>query len=109
LETISLIHQSSPILVFFFAKKCTILADFQHVNSSADGRQTSTLTILRIQVLYLVLVIAGPQHSCCSACHALHRRKHFVHCQKATQIMLSPKLTNKIKPPILGVDNRLVE
>jgi len=52
-----------------------------------DGRQASILTILRLQVLYLVLVIADPQCSCCSACPV----QHFVGHQKATQIVLPPE------------------
>jgi len=56
-----------------------------------DGRQASILTILRMQVVYLVLVIADPRRSCCSACPMLQRRKHCVHCQKATQIVLPPE------------------
>jgi len=53
-----------------------------------DGKQTLILTILRLQVLYLVLVIADPRRSCCSACSVLQRKKHFVRRQKATQIVL---------------------
>jgi len=53
-----------------------------------DGKQTLILTILRLQVLYLVLVIADPWRSCCSACPMLQRKKHFVRRQKATLIML---------------------
>jgi len=49
-----------------------------------DGKQTSILTILRLQVLYLVLVIADPRRSFCSACPVLQKKKHFVPCQKAT-------------------------
>jgi len=71
----------------FPCKKCIILADFQ----SVDGRQASILTILHMQVLCLVLVIADPWCSCCSACPVLQRRKHFVGCQKATQIVLPPE------------------
>jgi len=56
-----------------------------------DGRQPLILTILRMQVLYLVLVIADPWHSCCSAYPVLQRRKHFVGRQKATQIVLPPE------------------
>jgi len=54
-------------------------------------RQLLILTILRMQVLYLVLVIADPQCSCCCACPVLQRRKHFVRRQKATQIVLPPE------------------
>jgi len=56
-----------------------------------DGRQVSILTILRMQVLYLVLVITDPWRSCCSVCLVLQRRKHCVRCQKATQIVLPPE------------------
>jgi len=56
-----------------------------------DGRQALILTILCMQVIYLVLVIADPRHSCCSACPVFQRRKHFVCRQKATQIMLPPE------------------
>jgi len=57
-----------------------------------DGKQTSILTILRLQILYLVLVIADPRRSCCSACPVPQRKKHFVRRQKATQIMLPPEI-----------------
>jgi len=53
-----------------------------------DGKQTSILTILRLQVRYLVLVIADPRRNCCSACPVLQRKKYFVRRQKATQIKL---------------------
>jgi len=56
-----------------------------------DGRQASNLTILCLQVHYLVLVIAEPWCSCCSACPVLQRKIHFVHYQKATQIVLLPE------------------
>jgi len=71
-----------------------------------DGRQASILTILRMQVLYPVLVIADPRRSCCSACPVLQRRKNLVCRQKATQIVLPPETDQYT---ILGVDNRLVE
>jgi len=57
-----------------------------------DGKQALILTILPLQVLYLVLVIADPGHSCCSACPVLQRKKHFVRCQKATLIVLQPEI-----------------
>ena len=50
--------------------------------------QASIITILRMQVLNLVLVIADPRRSCCSACPGLQRKKHFVCRQKAAQIVL---------------------
>jgi len=53
-----------------------------------DGKQTSILTTLRLQVLYLVLIIADPRRSCYSACPVLQRKKHFVRRQKAIQIVL---------------------
>jgi len=48
-----------------------------------DGKQALILTILRMQVLYLVLVIAEPRRSCCSACPVLQRKKHFARRQKS--------------------------
>ena len=91
----------STILVFV-CKHRIILAKFQHIDGSAR-RLTSFnyITILRMQVLYLVLVIADPRRSCCSACPVLQRKKHFVCRQKAAQIVLPSELTNKIKSPIL--------
>jgi len=56
-----------------------------------DDRQPSILTILRMQVLYLVPVIADPRRSCYFACPVLQRRKHFVGRQKAAQIVLPPE------------------
>ena len=44
-----------------------------------------------MQVLYLVLVIAYPRRSCCSACPVLQRKKHFVCRQNAAQIVLPPE------------------
>jgi len=60
-----------------------------------DGKQAFILTILRLQVLYLVLVIANPRRSCCSACPVLQRKKHFVRCEKATLIGLSPEINQQ--------------
>jgi len=58
-----------------------------------DGKQALILTtILRLQVLYLVVVIADPRRSCCSACPVLQRKKQFARRQKTTQIMLPPEI-----------------
>ena len=56
-----------------------------------DGQQASIMTTLRMEVLYLVLVIADPRRSCCSACPVLQSKKHFVCRQKAAQIVLPPE------------------
>jgi len=50
----------------------------------SDGRQASILTIIHMQVLYLVLVIEDPWRSCYSACPVLQRRKHFAHREKVS-------------------------
>jgi len=60
-----------------------------------DIKQTSILTIPRLEVLYLVLFIADQRRSYCSACPVLQRKKHFVHCQKATQIVLPSETDQK--------------
>jgi len=57
-----------------------------------DGKQALILTILRLQVLYLLLVIADPRRSCCSACPVFQRKKHFARRQKATLIVLPPEI-----------------
>jgi len=57
-----------------------------------DDKQALILTILRLQVLYLILLIADPRRSCCSVCPVLQRNKHFVRRQKATLIVLQPEI-----------------
>ena len=64
-----------------------------------DGQQASILIKLRMQVLYLVLVISDPGRSqCCSSCPVLQRTKHIYSVyrrQKATQIALSPEINQQ--------------
>ena len=73
-------------ILIFVRKNRVVLAEFQHI----DGSQASVTTILRMQVLYLVLVIADPWRSCCSACPVLQSNKHLVCRQKAAHIVLPP-------------------
>ena len=72
-----------------------------------DGQQASILTKLRMQVLYLLLVIFDPERSWCSSCPVLQRIKHFVNHQKFTQIVLS--WAKKIKLPIFWACNILLK
>ena len=95
----------STILVFV-CKNRVVLAEFQHIDGSA---RWLTSSILRMQVLYLVLVIADPRHSCCSACPVFQKKKYFSFTKKLHRSCCHQKLTNKIKPPILWVDDRLLE
>ena len=80
----------STILVFV-CKNRVILAEFQHIDGSARWLTSFNYNILRMQVLYLVLVIVDPRRSCCSACPVLQSKKHFVCRQKAAQIVLPPE------------------
>jgi len=56
------------------------------------SQMATILTILRLQVLYRVLVIADPRRSCCSTCPVLQKKKHFVRRQKAVLIVLPPEI-----------------
>jgi len=64
------------------------------------------LTILHMQVFYLVLVISDPA-SLLALCSRGGKILFIV--KKPHRLCCHQKLINKIKPTILGVDNRLVE
>ena len=78
----------STILVF---KNHVVLAEFQHIDGSARWLTSFNYNHTLHAGTYLVLVIADPRRSCCSACPVFQRNKHFVCHQKAALIVLPPE------------------
>ena len=80
----------SVIHLVFVCKNHIVLAKFQYIDGSARWLTSSDFNHTQH---------AGstdPQRSCCSACPTLQRKKLFIYHQKAAQIVVSTKLTNKI-------------
>ena len=77
------------IILVFVCKNRVILADFQHIDGSARWLTSFNYNHTpHAGTLPIVLVIADPRRSCCSACPVLQSNKHFVCHQKAVQIVL---------------------
>ena len=72
----------STILVFV-CKNRVILAEFHHIDGSTRWLTNFNYNHTPHAGTYLVLVIADPRRSCCSACPVLQSKKHFVCRQKA--------------------------
>jgi len=66
-------------------------ADFQSVDGSARWQTNFNFNHTLHAGTLPSTGHCRPQQSCCSACPVLQRRKHFVHCPKATQIVLPPE------------------
>jgi len=95
---------SSPILVFWFYKNCIILANFQSVDCSASWQTSFNFN----HTLHAGTLSSTGYHSTVAALLARYsRRRNILFVFK--KLCCHKKLTNKIKPPILRVDNRLVE
>jgi len=75
-----------------------------------DGRKASILTILHMQVLYLQYWSLQTHGTVAALLFLCSRgRKILFVAKKPHRSCCHQKLTTKIKPTIVGVDNRLVK